>query len=75
MLTAFPPVDVFVAHNSPRHIHDRDDDVHIGFEAFAAYVQRAKPRLFFHGHQHINRETQIGITKVVGNYGMGVYEL
>ena len=34
LLTSFPPVDVFVAHNSPRYIHDRDDNVHFGFEAF-----------------------------------------
>ena len=25
-LLTFPPVDVFVAHNSPRCVHDRDDD-------------------------------------------------
>ncbi len=75
MLSSFPPVDIFVAHNSPRHIHDRDDDVHIGFKAFVAYIERSKPRFFFHGHQHLNRETQIGLTKVVGIYGVGVYEL
>lgn len=59
-LAAFPPVDVFVAHNSPRHIHDRDDDVHLGFEAFGGYIRRVQPRFFFHGHQHVNQETRIG---------------
>ncbi len=34
----FPKVDVFVAHNSPRGIHDRDDDVHFGFEGFVDYI-------------------------------------
>src|SRR5436190_10955228 len=39
-LATFPPVDVFVTHNSPRLIHDRDDQVHIGFAAFNQYVSR-----------------------------------
>lgn len=69
LLSAFPPVDVFVAHNSPRHVHDRDDDVHLGFEGFADYIYRAKPRLFIHGHQHISKETKIGESTVVGVYG------
>jgi Icc-related predicted phosphoesterase len=75
MIALFPPVDVFVAHNSPRHIHDRDDEIHIGFEAFTAYIQRSKPRFFFHGHQHVSRETRIGTTNVVGIYGMNSFEL
>lgn len=69
MLRTFPAVDVFVAHNSPRGIHDKDDEVHTGFQAFVDYIHRAKPRLFLHGHQHVNRETQVGATRVVGVYG------
>jgi Icc-related predicted phosphoesterase len=74
-LDLFPPVDIFIAHNSPRHIHDRDDDVHFGFEAFVDYIQRVQPKLFLHGHQHINQETQIGKTKVIGIYGQKKLEL
>ena len=74
-LAAFPPVDVFVAHNSPRHIHDRDDDVHLGFEAFVGYIRRVQPRLFFHGHQHISQETRIGETRVIGVYGQQRLEI
>lgn len=69
LLASFPSVDVFVAHNSPRHIHDRDDDVHFGFEAFARYIERAHPRLFIHGHQHVDQETRLGETRVIGVYG------
>jgi Icc-related predicted phosphoesterase len=68
-LASFPPVDVFVAHNSPRHVHDRDDDVHFGFEAFTRYIERAEPRLFLHGHQHIDQETLLGTTRIIGVYG------
>jgi Icc-related predicted phosphoesterase len=69
LLSGFPAVDVFVAHNSPRHLHDRDDEVHLGFDAFSTYIARAQPRLFVHGHQHINRESALGRTKVLGVYG------
>jgi Icc-related predicted phosphoesterase len=69
LMASFPPVDVFVAHNSPRHIHDRNDDVHLGFDAFNRYIERTQPRLFIHGHQHICRETIANKTRVVAVYG------
>src|SRR5881397_240593 len=42
LLSSFPRVDIFVAHNSPRLTHDRDDDVHIGFAAFNTYITKAR---------------------------------
>jgi Icc-related predicted phosphoesterase len=68
-LESFPNVDVFVAHNSPAGIHDKDDYVHYGFSAFAAYIADRQPRFFIHGHQHKNAESILGRTKVVGVYG------
>jgi Icc-related predicted phosphoesterase len=75
LMAAFPAVDIFVAHNSPRHVHDRDDEVHFGFEAFGEYIRRAKPRFFFHGHQHISRETRVGDTRVIGVFGQQRFEV
>jgi uncharacterized protein len=75
LIAEFPPVDVFVAHNSPRHIHDREDEVHLGFGALADYLRRVQPRLFFHGHQHISQETRIGKTRVIGVYGQQRFEV
>jgi Icc-related predicted phosphoesterase len=69
LMGPFSPVDIFVAHNSPRLIHDREDDVHLGFAAFNNYIKRAAPKLFLHGHQHQNVESQIGRTRVIGIYG------
>jgi Icc-related predicted phosphoesterase len=69
VLSAFPKVDVFVAHNSPFQIHDKDDDVHLGFVSFASYIQKHQPRFFVHGHQHVSKETRSGLTRVVGTYG------
>ena len=74
LLADFPPVDVFVAHNSPRKIHERDDDVHVGFDAFNRYIERAQPRWFIHGHQHIDQETVLGQTRVVGLFGQRRFE-
>ena len=68
-LASFPQVDVFVAHNSPRMVHDRDDDIHIGFGAFNSYMARSHPRWLLHGHQHLNIESSVGATRVVGTYG------
>ena len=68
-LSAFPAVDVFVAHNSPRGIHERDTEVHQGFDAFLDYIDRAQPRFFLHGHQHVNRTSKLGGTNIVGVFG------
>ncbi len=68
-MRVFPAVDVFVAHNSPRLVHDRDDEVHIGFAAFGNYIARAGPSFFLHGHQHQDVVTAIGKTRVIGIYG------
>lgn len=75
LLARFPSVDVFITHNSPRHVHDRDDEVHLGFDAFASYIHRVQPRLLIHGHQHINRESLIGNTRVMGVFGASVITL
>lgn len=68
-LKAYPPVDIFVSHNSPRSVHDKADDVHIGFDGLLEYIQRHKPRVLIHGHQHVNMETTVGTTRVIGVCG------
>lgn len=74
-LASFPTVSMFVAHNSPRHVHDCEDDVHYGFVAFTDYIYRVQPKYFIHGHQHLNTETQIGGTRVIGVYGQRIITL
>jgi Icc-related predicted phosphoesterase len=74
-LEAFPAVDVFISHNSPRGVHDREDEVHTGFSALNSYILRTTPRLLLHGHQHQERETKVGATRVIGVYGWRVIEI
>jgi uncharacterized protein len=75
MLATFPRVDVLVTHNSPKGIHDQEDGVHEGFDAFNSYIERTSPRLLLHGHQHVNRVTQVGRTRVIGVFGHAVVEV
>jgi predicted phosphodiesterase len=69
LLHSFPAVDVFVAHNSPRYIHEWDKRVHTGFDAFNAYLERTRPKIFIHGHQHVNVESWLGDTRVISVFG------
>jgi uncharacterized protein len=68
-LSGFPAVNIFVSHNSPRYIHDQEDEVHCGFHGLRRYIERTQPRLLIHGHQHRNVETMISNTRVIGVYG------
>ena len=43
--------------------------MHAGFRAFNAYIERTKPQFFIHGHQHMNVESYLGDTRIIGVYG------
>lgn len=75
LLSEFPPVDIFVSHNSPRTFHDKDDGIHTGFDALTEYIQRCGPRLLIHGHQHVNIETVVSGTRVICVYGHRMIEV
>lgn len=64
-LAEFPAVDVFVAHNPLAGLHDIDDGVHNGFQAFRDYVRRTRPKLFLHGHSNRPGEAALGDTRVI----------
>jgi Icc-related predicted phosphoesterase len=76
LLAGFPPVDVFVAHNAPRQLHDHaNDGIHVGFDAFNDYIERCRPTWLLHGHQHVNAVTRVGETFVVGTRGYRLLSL
>ncbi len=74
LLARMAPADVLIAHNSPRGLHDRDDGVHPGFEAFHDYIRQAGTKVLFHGHQHVSRTSLLGNTTVVGVEGATLFE-
>jgi len=73
-LAGFPAVDIFISHNSPRRVHDREDEIHTGFSALNSYIERVGPRRLLHGHQHQERETIVGNTRVTGVFGWKIIE-
>ena len=75
LLGGFPGVDIFVSHNSPRGIHDKDDEIHTGFDALVEYIHRHRPKVLIHGHQHVDSETELAGTRVIGVYGHRVIEV
>lgn len=50
------PVDIFIAHNSPFGINDKEDLAHQGFKGINNYLDVNKPKLYIHGHQHVDLE-------------------
>ena len=73
-------LDVLVTHAPPRGIHDGEDVPHRGFEGYRVALNRFRPLLMLHGHQHVyNRmaitETDYGNTRIVNTYGYRVIEL
>ena len=66
-------LDILLTHASPRHIHDKEDPCHKGFECFNWFIQKFKPAYMIHGHIHLydareQRMTKAGETTVVNAY-------
>ena len=68
-------VDIFIAHNSPRGVHERNQNTHIGFDSFKEYIDTFQPQLFLHGHQHTNSFSKIGRTEILGVFGFKFIDL
>lgn len=47
-------VDILVTHAPAYRIGDGADTCHRGFECFVDFMERFRPRLMLHGHQHLN---------------------
>lgn len=73
-------LDIFLTHASPRHIHDKEDPCHQGFECFNTFIKRFSPTFLVHGHIHLYdmsmpRGTKTGGTTVVNAYSHTIIEL
>lgn len=72
-------LDILLTHASPRHIHDKEDPCHKGFECFNWFIQKFKPAYMIHGHIHLydareERITKTGETTVVNAYAHWIIE-
>ena len=73
-------LDIFLTHASPRHIHDKEDPCHKGFECFHDFLKKYEPRYMVHGHIHLynQNEERVGSyynTTVVNAYSHHVIEI
>ena len=67
-------LDVVIAHSPPYGIHDKDTNIHGGYQAFRWLIKTFQPSYFFHGHIHVYTpdetvETVLGHTKIINTYG------
>ena len=56
-------LDILLTHASPRHIHDKEDPCHKGFECFNWFINKFKPKYLVHGHIHLYDARETRITK------------
>ena len=73
-------LDIFLTHASPRHIHDKEDPCHKGFECFNWFIKHFQPTFLVHGHIHLYdmnspRSTKVGNTTVVNAYSHTILDL
>ena len=73
--------DVLVTHAPALGVHDDEDQCHRGFDVFNYLVERYEPKVFVHGHVHMNygrkfpREDMLGNTRVINAYEKYIVEI
>lgn len=73
--------DILLTHAPGYGMVDCSDLAHTGFRTFNRMLERYEPKLFVHGHTHMNysrniyRETTYGKTRVVNGYERYIFEL
>ena len=55
-------LDVLITHSPPMNIHNGNDHVHQGFNAFLWLMEKFKPRYLIHGHHHVYRRDEQTVT-------------
>jgi Icc-related predicted phosphoesterase len=75
----FGKLDIVVTHAPIRHIHDKENFVHQGFVIFEKILRYFKPKLWIHGHIHLEthhsiQETVVEETRIINAYGYKIIE-
>ena len=74
-------IHMVVTHAPPRHIHDKEDLCHMGFDCFNRLIKKKQPEYFIHGHvhqdfqNHADRITQVNTTRVINTCGYTLIEV
>lgn len=73
------PIDIVVAHAPPFGVYSEDQNAHRGFDAFADFIEKHRPRYFLHGHTRLPytraRREKLGATEVINCHGYIVLEV
>lgn len=74
-------VDILLTHSPAKGFHDGSDMPHMGFTCFNTILQKYEPKLFVHGHVHMNygrdfkREAMYNNTRVINAFERYIIEL
>lgn len=72
--------DILLTHSPPLGIGDGEDQAHIGFKSFIKLLDKYKPKIMVHGHQHLNykrgiRQHSYKNTLIINAYGYTIFEI
>lgn len=72
--------DIILSHTPPFGIHDLTDPPHVGFKWYKFLIKYFPPKLWIHGHTHLNHHHEIQETiengaRIVNAYGFKIIEL
>ncbi|NBD25399.1 metallophosphoesterase family protein [Paenibacillus glycinis] len=73
-------VDILVTHAPAYKLGDGEDLCHRGFQCFVDFMDRYKPKLLLHGHQHLNygrnqRVHHYQDTRIINAFGYRLVEV
>jgi calcineurin-like phosphoesterase family protein len=72
-------VDVLLTHSPPRHLGDREDPPHRGFECLHDTIERLRPAFLVHGHIHPHGERvpdrTSGSTRLINTVGYRILDI
>ncbi|MDE6024753.1 MAG: metallophosphoesterase family protein [Lachnospiraceae bacterium] len=74
-------IDVLITHSPAFRLNDSEDLPHTGFQVFLDLMDEYRPKLFAHGHVHINygrdfkRESMYHDTKVINAFEKYIVEI
>lgn len=76
----FGGIDILITHSPARGLNDGDDRPHMGFSCFHDLLDVYPPKVFVHGHVHMNygnfpREAWRGDTKVINAFQKYIFEI
>ena len=73
-------LDIFLTHSPPRHLQDREDSCHRGFNCYRWFLEKFTPKYMLHGHIHLYdlqepRTTQYHQTEIINRFSHYILDI